>query len=259
MISGTKEWAVAEINCCVGCPHGCRYCYARIAAIKNGLIDSPEQWSRMRCPDQALPVNSSRYAGQVMFPAAHDIVEENLEISIAVIERLLAAENRVLIVSKPSFYCIEQLCERFFHRRSQVLFRFTITARNPEILSFWEPGAPDYQRRLDSLELAFNRGFETSVSTEPILDMEDLGEMILEMEPYVSHTIWLGKMNKVKERVTIDSTAAALEVARIGCEQTDEHIRSLYEFLKTNPLVRWKESIKQVVGLPLAPRSGLDL
>ena len=40
MIRGTKEWAVAEINCSIGCPHDCRYCYARVAALDKGLIDS---------------------------------------------------------------------------------------------------------------------------------------------------------------------------------------------------------------------------
>lgn len=250
---------MAEINCCLGCPHDCRYCYARAAAIRRGLIDSPEQWPRMRCSDRAAPPDPPRYDGQVMFPSAHDIVEENLEVCIAVIDRLLAAGNRVLIVSKPSAGCIAQLCDRFRMQRGRILFRFTITARNHEILSFWEPGAPAYPQRLESLKLASGHGFETSVSIEPILDMADLENMILEIQPYVSHSIWLGKMNKIGERVALDSAEAAAEAARIEVDQDDGRIRNLYESLSGNPLIRWKESIKQVVGLPPAPRSGLDI
>jgi hypothetical protein len=41
-------------------------------------------------------------------------------------------------------------------------------------------------------------------------------------------------------------------VARIEQEQTDERITELYERLKDMPKVCWKESIKEVVGLPLA-------
>ncbi len=250
---------MAEINCCVGCPHDCRYCYARIAALKKGLIDSPRQWSRTRIVDQAVAADSIRYPGQVMFPTAHDIVEENLEASMRVIDGLLAAENQVLVVSKPSVSCIAKVCRRFHRQRRQILFRFTITARNTEILSFWEPGAPGYCERLDSLKVAFEQGFETSVSVEPILDMADLVEMITELEPYVSHSIWLGKMNKVEERVIIDGAEVAAEVERISSEQRDESIRDLYESLQHKPLIRWKESIKQVIGLPLAARSGLDV
>jgi DNA repair photolyase len=259
MISGTKEWAVAEINCCVGCPHNCRYCYARAAAFKNGLIDSAEQWTRMRCSDRSVPANAQRYGGQVMFPAAHDIVAENLELSIAVIDRLLAAGNRVLIVSKPDVYCIEQLCDQFNHQRSQLLFRFTITARDPAVVSFWEPNAPGYEDRLKSLKLAFARGFETSVSCEPILDIEDCIQMVEEIEAFVSHSIWLGKMRRIEERVLVDSDAAAAEVARIVSQQSDARIRLLYESLKGKLLIRWKESIKLVVGLPPATESGLDI
>jgi DNA repair photolyase len=258
MISGTREWAVAEINCAVVCPHDCRYCYARVAALKKGLIDSASDWSRVRTIDAEVETSRPYYEGQVMFPAAHDIVEDNLEKALQVVSRLLEAGNRVLIVSKPSRYCIEEICDRFSGRREKILFRFTITGRNSAILGFWEPGAPAYQERLESLQVAFERGFQTSVSIEPMLDLEDLAGMIDEIEPYVSHSIWVGKLNRIEERVSVNSTEAAAEVERIRHEQSDREIIGLYERLKDRPLVRWKESIKLVVGLPLATKSGLD-
>lgn len=258
MIRGTREWAVAEINCCIGCPHDCRYCYARTAALKKGLISSVEHWSQSRIIDQAVNDKHRQYQGQVMFPTAHDIVEDNLAASIEVITHLLAADNKVLIVSKPSVSCIYRICERFCPQRQRILFRFTITARDASILSFWEPGAPDYLNRLDSLKLAHQRGFETSVSVEPILDITDLQEMIAELEPFVTHSIWIGKMNRIEERVVIDSDEVAEEVARIRSEQDDKRIVDLYESLQDNPLIRWKESIKQVVGVPLLTERGFD-
>jgi len=258
MISGTREWAVAEINCCLGCPHDCRYCYAQTAALKKGLITSVEQWAQSRIIDQAVKETQPHYQGRVMFPTAHDIVEENLAASTEVIGHLLAADNKVLIVSKPSVYCIDKICDRFYRHRHRILFRFTITARDYAVLSFWEPGAPDYPNRLASLKIAYQRGFETSISIEPILDISDLNEMIAELEPFVDHSIWIGKMNRIEERVAVDSDKMAEEVARIRSEQDDERIVNLYETLKGNRLIRWKESIKQVVGLPLPTESGLD-
>ena len=259
MISGTREWAVAEINCSVGCHHDCRYCYARVAALDKGVIKSAAEWSQSRIIDSEVQRSWPRYSGQVMFPTAHDIVENNLEAALEVLGNLLAAGNKVLIVSKPSLVCIEQICERLYRHRNQILFRFTITARDSDLLGFWEPGAPTYQERLDCLRLAQDQGFQTSVSIEPMLDLEDLEAMIKEIEPFVSHSIWVGKMNRIDKRVLIDTSETAAEIERIRAEQSDKRIQELYERLKDQPLIRWKESIKLVVGLPLAAESGLDI
>jgi hypothetical protein len=35
--------------------------------------------------------------------------------------------------------------------------------------------------------------------------------------------------------------------------QSDDMIKSLYEHFKTHPKVKWKDSIKKVVGLPEEP------
>lgn len=49
------------------------------------------------------------------------------------------------------------------------------------------------------------------------------------------------------------------EVARIAREQDDEHIHTLDRRLRDIPGIRWKESIKTVIGLPLAAEPGLDV
>ena len=48
------------------------------------------------------------------------------------------------------------------------------------------------------------------------------------------------------------------EISRIEREQSDERILRMYRRLKDKNLIRWKESIKEVVGLPLATEMGLD-
>lgn len=256
-IRGTREWAVAEINCSSGCPHGCRYCYARSAALVSGHIESAEDW--LECVvDEKINREYPCFSGPVMFPTAHDIVEENLEISLDVIDQLLKSGNRVLVVSKPSLICIKKICDRFSQMKNKILFRFTITARNQEILSYWEPGAPSYDERKKALKMAFNRGFTTSVSIEPMLDAGDVVDLVADVQNFVNHSIWVGKMNKIEQRVMCDSKQAQSEVDRIEQEQSDERIMSLYQQLHKNQLIRWKESIKEVVGLPMASQAGLD-
>ncbi|SHO48745.1 radical SAM family protein [Desulfopila aestuarii] len=258
VIRGTREWAVVNIDCCTGCPHDCRYCYARYDAVeKRGLLSTAD-WRECRVRSEDVERIQPLYPGQVMFPTTHDILPENLDACIKVIDHLLRAGNRVLVVSKPHLDCVQELCRVFTSRKENLLFRFTITARDPELLSFWEPGAPVYSERKASLSHAFNKGFQTSVSVEPMLDTADVVEMAHELLPYVTHSIWLGTMNKIDKRVRIDSDEVVRQVERIRAGQDDLVIQRIYQQLYREPLVRWKESIKIIMGLQLAKKPGTD-
>jgi len=257
-ISGTREWAVATVNCCDGCPHNCRYCYAHYDAVVHKKMSQAE-WLAGRVNQEMVSQPQPLYPGQVMFPSHHDITVDNLSACLVVLEKLLAAGNRVLIVTKPSLVCVEALCDRFRNFQDKIIFRFTITAANDSLLRFWEPGAPSYQERRKALQYAQLHGFQTSVSVEPMLDSEHLVAMIDDLEPYVSHSIWLGKMNKIQRRVVCDSPEVKEEVELIVAAQSDQRILELYDRLKINRLIRWKESIKRVVGLKLVGEAGLDV
>ncbi len=258
-IQGTREWAVAEINCSKGCPHGCLYCYARHAQAEKNNITDRNEWLNCRPDETALAAIQKTYSGQVMFPAAHDIVTENLKECLDVLLKLLEEGNSVLVVSKPSLHIVKELCSNIVNFKRQIIFRFTITARNHKILKVWEPFAPLYKERKQCLEYAFENGFTTSVSVEPILDIVDVPQMVEELLPFVNHSIWLGKMNKIDKRVVVDSEEVKKEVQRIKEEQSDAAIHRLYEILKMQDNVRWKESIKDVIGLPRATSAGLDI
>lgn len=257
-IRGTREWAVANIDCCTGCSHDCRYCYARYDQVEKKRRLTAEEWRICRVHEEEVLKAQPLYPGQVMFPTTHDILPENLRACITVISNLLAADNRVLVVSKPHLHCVQELCREFSDSRDRLLFRFTITARKAELLAFWEPGAPDYPERRASLCHAFQNGFQTSVSVEPMLDTGDVADMVSELLPCVTHSLWLGKMNRIAERVNIDSEQVQREVERIRAGQEDKVIWEMYRRLRHEPLVRWKESIKTVVGLELPDKPGMD-
>lgn len=258
-ISGTKEWAVATVNCCTGCPHNCRYCYARYDAVVREKSLSEEEWPDITIQHQQLETEYPLYPGTVMFPSRHDIVPTNLAACMVVLEKLFAAGNRVLIVSKPHFECIQAICSTFHSFKKKLLFRFTITADDDRILTFWEPGAPGYQERKQCLHYTYQQSFQTSVSVEPVLDIKNVTRMITDLEPFVTHSIWLGKMNKIDRRVIDSAGEMQKEKERIKREQNDEKINELYRQLRGHPLIRWKESIKEVVGIQLAKQPGLDM
>ena len=259
VIRGTREWAVAEINCSRGCPHGCLYCYARYDQVSKKKLVSASEWNHPQDIEEEVNKDHLLYDGQVMFPATHDIVPENIDSCVKVLKKLLDAGNNVLVVSKPHLNCIQRLCQEFYSDKERILFRFTITARDPQILSFWEHGAPDYQERLMCLRSSFERGFATSVSIEPMLHREDIVAMVHELLPFVSQSVWIGKMNKIGRRVVGDSEQMRVEIKRIQGGQGDEQINLLYQELQGVEKIRWKESIKEVLGLTLPTQAGLDI
>ena len=170
--------------------------------------------------------------------------------SFVFLSRILENNNRVLIVTKPHYECIKQICETCAEYRDKILFRFTIGSTDDAVLSFWEPGAPSYKERKQSLIYAFSNGFQTSVSCEPMLDSK-VENVILDLQEYVTDAIWIGKMNFVMRRLKMNGcldSDTEQRASKLLQEQDDGNIIALYNRLKNNPLIKWKESIKKVVG-----------
>jgi DNA repair photolyase len=254
----TREWAVKTVNCCTGCSHDCVYCYAKGMTLRFGQV-TEGQWAEEKIRQHDLIRKHPRYPGRVMFPSSHDITPNNLAACLQVMNNLLVAGNAVLIVSKPHLECIQAICEQFEPYRERILFRFTIGAQDDRLLSLFEPNAPRYAERRASLQYAYEHGFQTSVSVEPLLDSERIDDLIADLLPFVTDAIWIGKMNylgRLYSKVNPE-VQAALKVIENG--QSDEIIRAIYERHGNNPKIKWKKGIKKIVGLPLAPEPGMDI
>ena len=153
------------------------------------------------------------------------------------------------------------MCGEFCEYREKVLFRFTIGSADDEILHFWEPGAPDFAERLDSLRHAHAQRFQTSVSCEPMLD-SDVEAVVSAVSPYVSDAIWIGKANQLRQRLKLNGHADAETMRRadeLMASQSDDNISRLYDRLRDHPRVKWKESIKKVMGIHIPDTPGLDI
>jgi len=254
---GTREWATQTINCCTGCSHDCRYCYAKSMAVRFKQVRL-EDWKDEKVRQRDVDKSYGYKEGRIMFPSSHDITEDNFKACYTVLEKLLEAGNEVLVVSKPHLSCIKHLCDQLQDYRNNFLFRFTITSNDDRTLFFWEPGAPCYEERKKSLEYAFDKGFETSVSVEPMLDSENIEELVNDLSSYVTNSIWIGKLNQPRRRIDISDDVIAEAVEKIEEGQADDRIIEIYERLRTNPLIKWKESIKKVVKIELPDKPGLD-
>lgn len=245
--SGTKEWADYNVNCVKGCAHNCRYCYAKMMAKRFGRA-TEETWKNMTIREDILSKKFTKYNGRVMFPSSHDIVNnpEIKQVCLKVLKNLLDAGNEVLVTMKPSLSVTKDIVEDFRPLKDKLQFRFTITSISDEVLSFWEPNAPLYQERLDSLILAHSEGYKTSVSVEPFLD-DDPVPLVKELSPYITESIWIGPMNHMpRKNVHPDDIP---EYDRIRKAKRLDNLQRIYAELVNVTNIRFKDSMRNILKL----------
>ena len=246
---GTKEWAPYNENCVLGCSHDCRYCYAKATAIRFKRT-TPQNWKNEVLRPNILQKVFQKGNGRIMFPSSHDITPAHLSECLTFLKNILEPGNEVLIVTKPHLNCIKAICGELGGFRDKILFRFTIGSSDSNTLKFWEPNPPDFAERLESLKFAFLEGYQTSVSCEPMLD-NNVGDVINQVSPFVTDTIWVGIANDLLSRLTLNGETAlsTKAVARqLMQTQSNTFIWGLYTQYKDNPQIRWKDSIKRIIG-----------
>ncbi|MHA2000264.1 MAG: radical SAM protein [Promethearchaeota archaeon] len=230
---GTKEWADTNVNIIDGCSHDCRYCYAKKMAIRFKR-KTPDSWKDMEIRWKDVNKNYLKRKGRIMFPTSHDLVPEEpfFSASMRVLEKLLKPGNEVLVTTKPHVKVIRHICDEFLNFREYIQFRFTITSIDDDKLKFWEPGAPTFGERLESLKYAFDHDFKTSVSIEPCLD-PDPKKLIQRLHPLVTESIWLGSMNYSGKHDF----------------NSKETLTSWVDAFSSDTLIKFKDSIKNKLKL----------
>jgi len=254
--TGKREWAAATINIQRGCEHDCRYCYARWDAVTRRKQCTRDQWRQPHIFTERIEANYHRLNGRVMFPSTHDITTRNISECLVVIKKLLEAGNELLIISKPHLECVQLLCEVLRPWQRHVMFRFTIGSAFDKVLSFWEPGAPNFKSRFQSLTCAYLDGYRTSVSCEPFLDVHQAHIQCLfeECRPYLSDDpdggFWVGKLRHWASRVDLSSATPEdlkLYVEPLKAAQGDDFVHALVRTLDGRRFIRWKDSIREII------------
>lgn len=259
-VFGTTEWAKYNENCINGCAHDCKYCYSKSIAI-HYKRKTRNNWQDEVLKHDKLTNKYRKRSGRFMFPTTHDITPKYLNECIYFLGNILKPGNEVLVVSKPHLECITAICNQLNNYKQNILFRFTIGSSDSAVLKFWEPNAPDFEERLAALKYAFDMGFNTSISCEPMLD-GNIDELVTKVSSYVTDSIWLGKMNYPETRIAINGANDSVTLAamkQLISMHSDDWIRSLYSRHKDNPQIKWKESIKKIIGLEISKEKGLDV
>lgn len=250
--TGTREWSEHSYNIQPGCENGCLYCYARHNAIHRWKrIESEEAWLNPEINWQKVNKKWKKKEGIIMFPTAHDITKRNVDACITTLKNMLEPGNRVLIVSKPSLEVMTQLLNELSQYKDQIMLRYTIGSISENILNVFEPTAPSIMERRKCLKMAHSMGFKTSISIEPLLgDSEDLDDILYMVKPYVTDEIWVGKLNFAEKRIFGERSDELRKLMKyVEDSQTDEKILEMYERFKNEFQIRWKDSIKKVIGI----------
>ena len=251
---GHSDWTEPKNNVsfCSGCENDCVYCYGRYFAARRGQIE-PDNWSEMKIREHDVRRGRALHKGRIGFPSTHDILPSNLDASLNVLGKLLLAGNSVLVISKPRMNCIKRICSACEFFKDKILFRFTIGSMNDALLGFWEPQAPLYRERKFCLAYARNRGFQTSISMEPMLDTENIDVLINDLKPLVSDKIWLGTMEYldwIKTRVAAKHHG---EIGKIESGQAPEKLLAIYNRYIDDPVIEWKTAalkrFSSIIGL----------
>lgn len=246
MILGTKEWAEVNRNCIEGCSNDCRYCYAKKMAIRFKR-KTKENWHEME-PKLSSNMMTFKTKGRIMFPTSHDLHIEHVDWWFPFLKELLKNGNNVLIVSKPQLMAITFICDNLIQFNRQIEFRFTIGTDDDTTRRIWEPNAPSINERVCALQLASEAGYQTSVSMEPLLMLHpDVKPFIKRIEPYATGEIWIGLMNYLNVR---DFTGSdLLWFDRQRNINSLWNMKTVYGLLKDNPKIRWKDSVRDLLGL----------
>ncbi len=248
---GTKEWADKTLNLLNGCHNNCKYCFGRENAIRFHR-KTPEDWREEVLNKTAFAKKFAKRGGTIMFPSTHDITQDHLTECIIYLKKMLEAGNRVLIVTKPDLACVKPMCDELEAYKDQILYRFTIGSRDDAVLKFWEPDAPNYATRAASVQYAFWAGYNTSLSCEPMLDQR-IDLVIEDLRRYITDSIWIGKMNKLRGRLSVNGFKHDEETQRAATQllewQKDENLEWLVEMYYSDPIIKWKESMHNLVEI----------
>ena len=98
---------------------------------------------------------------------------------------------------------------------------------------------------MECLKLSYNLGYQTSVSCEPLLD-RNVDDLINQLSPFVTDTIWIGKPNKLLYRTRLNGHGDPETIEK--CNEllswiTDaDFLINMYNKYKDNPMIQWKDT-----------------
>lgn len=190
------------LNPYVGCPHGCRYCYAEFMKKYTG---HRETWGefldvKANAPELLAREIRTKKRGEVMISSVTDPynpIERRLKLTRQCLEILLEYNWPIFIQTKSPLVLRDiDLISKF----SNCSVGITITTDDDAVCKILEPHAPPISERMNALKELHAKGIRTFAFVGPILPMKDAAALAIKLGQYVDW-IYLDKMNYQKKVV----------------------------------------------------------
>jgi len=190
------EYSPLAMNIYKGCSHGCVYCYAP-AATYNQRDKFHTNVQPRNNFFQELRKDVQKFRGDkrpilMCFTTdPYQPIEETAKLTRISIKRLIENGNSVKVLTKGGMRAVRDFD---IMKAGDVSFGCTLTFIDPVKSLEWEPGATLPEDRINVLREAKNAGINTWASLEPVIDPEQVYEIINATHEFID-LYKVGKLN----------------------------------------------------------------
>lgn len=190
------EYSPLSMNIYKGCSHGCVYCYAPSATYKQRDVFHSNVQPRNNF-FQELGKDVVKFRGDkrpilLCFTTdPYQPIEETAKLTRISIKRLIENGNVVKVLTKGGTRAVRDFD---IMKTGNCDFGATLTFMDEKRSIEWEPGAASPADRINALRLAKESGIKTWVSLEPVIDPEQVYEIINATHEFVD-LYKVGKIN----------------------------------------------------------------
>lgn len=178
------EYAKYACNFYVGCSNDCSYCYCKrgllghamgapVATLKKCFKDEIDALLTFE-KELMKNLEEIRKHGLFFTFTSDPMLDSTRKLTIQAIDFAIRNDINCKILTKRADF-IDSLPQWWFYKeyRGNIAFGFTLTGHDE-----LEPGASTNTERIERMTDLHRRGFKTFASIEPIINLNDSGEMI---------------------------------------------------------------------------------
>ena len=192
-----REGASLALNLYSGCGHACIYCYAP-AVLRKKRTEFVSHPAPRKEIVKRLEKDAARFKGddrEILLSFTSDPyqpIETELEITRSALKILIHHGLHFAILTKGGRRALRDfdLLEGYNRCRFGMSFSLLDEAETAR----WEPNATQVSERIEVLNEAHHRGIRTWACMEPVIDPEQILELIRFLHPVVNH--WMEEPDK---------------------------------------------------------------
>lgn len=193
------DYAHLAINHRIGCSHRCTYCFGSAVTKDPDFHTKPHDREDVLAALQKEAPNDAGTDKRVLLcfiGDPYDIINNNSNLTRDVLQILKTYDIPFQVLTKGGMRAVPD----FDLYTTLDAFGTTLTLLDPEQARATEPFAASPSNRIRAIEIAHQKGIETFVSLEPVLDATQSLQIIEKTHKFVDH-YRIGKLNYQKSDI----------------------------------------------------------